>query len=166
VPVARRGAIRRWVGRGLASVNEGPQTPGMDRLQGRSGVSLLPRWEPPGHAEASPRCCGTGSAGSGYRCRLPWLTRTTATKPEIIFQTRSGSYNDDSLIEFLQALYAELDGAKVTLIWDGLPSHRSRSMQHTSAPSGAGRSSNGSPGGYAPVLNPSRVCGETSRAPS
>ncbi|MGH9252357.1 MAG: transposase [Acidimicrobiales bacterium] len=51
------------------------------------------------------------------------------SQARIIFQTRPGSYNDDSLIEFLQALHAELAGAKVTLIWDGLPSHRSRSMQ-------------------------------------
>ena len=47
----------------------------------------------------------------------------------IIFQTRPGAYNDESLIEFLGALHDELGGAKVTLIWDGLPSHRSRKMQ-------------------------------------
>ena len=46
-----------------------------------------------------------------------------------MFQTRPGAYNDESLIEFLQALHEELAGAKVTLIWDGLPSHRSRRMQ-------------------------------------
>jgi putative transposase len=46
----------------------------------------------------------------------------------IIFQTRPGSYTDESLIEFLQGLHTELGGAKVTLIWDGLPSHRSRKM--------------------------------------
>ena len=33
-----------------------------------------------------------------------------------------------SLIEFLHALHDELDD-KLTLIWDGLPSHRSRRMQ-------------------------------------
>ena len=47
----------------------------------------------------------------------------------IVFQTRAGAYNDESLIEFLHALHDELAGAKVTLIWDGLPSHRSRRMQ-------------------------------------
>jgi transposase len=47
----------------------------------------------------------------------------------IVFHTRAGAYNDELLIEFLQALHDELDGAKVTLIWDGLPSHRSRTMQ-------------------------------------
>ncbi|MGH9184298.1 MAG: hypothetical protein ACRD0U_00530, partial [Acidimicrobiales bacterium] len=40
-----------------------------------------------------------------------------------------GAYNDESLIEFLADLRGHLDGAKVTLIWDGLPSHRSRRMQ-------------------------------------
>jgi transposase len=47
----------------------------------------------------------------------------------ILFHTRAGAYNDESLIEFLAALHDELAGAKVTLIWDGLPSHRSRRMQ-------------------------------------
>jgi putative transposase len=47
----------------------------------------------------------------------------------IVFQTRPGAYNDESLIEFLHALHDELGEAKVTLIWDGLPSHRSRKMQ-------------------------------------
>jgi len=47
----------------------------------------------------------------------------------IVFQTRPGAYNDESLIEFLEALHSELVNTKVTLIWDGLPSHRSRTMQ-------------------------------------
>ena len=47
----------------------------------------------------------------------------------IVFATRAGAYNDESLIEFLQALHDELGAAKATLIWDGLPSHRSRKMQ-------------------------------------
>lgn len=45
----------------------------------------------------------------------------------LVFQTRPGSYNDESLIEFLTELHTHLD-AKVTLLWDGLPSHRSRRM--------------------------------------
>jgi len=51
------------------------------------------------------------------------------SEARIVFQTRPGAYNDESLIEFLEALQGELGGAKVTLIWDGLPSHRSRRMQ-------------------------------------
>lgn len=48
---------------------------------------------------------------------------------QIVFQTRPGAYNDESLITFLDALHDELNGAKATVIWDGLPSHRSRRMQ-------------------------------------
>jgi putative transposase len=40
-----------------------------------------------------------------------------------------GAYNDESIMEFLIELHRHLDGDKVTLIWDGLPSHRSRAMQ-------------------------------------
>ena len=47
----------------------------------------------------------------------------------LVFQMRPGAYNDESLIEFLEELHRHLDDAKVTLIWDGLPSHRSRHMQ-------------------------------------
>jgi transposase len=32
-------------------------------------------------------------------------------------------------MEFLLELHRHLDGDKVTLIWDGLPSHRSKAMQ-------------------------------------
>lgn len=46
----------------------------------------------------------------------------------LVFGTRPGSYNEFSLIEFLTDLHTELPGRKVTLIWDGLPSHRSRAM--------------------------------------
>jgi transposase len=44
----------------------------------------------------------------------------------VVFGTRAGAYDEDSLVEFLGELHQHLDGGKVTLIWDGLPSHRSR----------------------------------------
>ena len=47
---------------------------------------------------------------------------------ELVFGMRPGAYNDESLIEFLAELRELLDGRKATLIWDGLPSHRSRKM--------------------------------------
>jgi transposase len=47
----------------------------------------------------------------------------------LVFGMRAGSYNDESLVEFLSALHTELGTDKVTLIWDGLPSHRSKAMQ-------------------------------------
>jgi hypothetical protein len=46
----------------------------------------------------------------------------------LVFQMRPGAYNDESLIEFLTEL-RELEGRRVIMIWDGLPSHRSRAMK-------------------------------------
>ncbi len=46
----------------------------------------------------------------------------------LVFGTRAGAYNDESLIEFLEELHRHLGGDKATLIWDGLPSHRSKRM--------------------------------------
>jgi putative transposase len=46
-----------------------------------------------------------------------------------VFQTRHGAYNTDSLIEFLTDLREHLGGQPVTLIWDGLPAHRSAAMR-------------------------------------
>jgi transposase len=47
----------------------------------------------------------------------------------LVFAMTPGAYNDELLMEFLLELHRHLDGDKVTLIWDGLPSHRSRAMQ-------------------------------------
>ena len=46
----------------------------------------------------------------------------------LVFQMLAGSYNEKSLIEFLTELRGHLHGDKATIIWDGLPSHRSRAM--------------------------------------
>jgi len=51
----------------------------------------------------------------GSRCRL-------------YFRIVSDSYNDMKLTDFLSILHKEFRGNKVILIWDGLPSHRSRLM--------------------------------------
>ncbi|MGH9208560.1 MAG: transposase [Acidimicrobiales bacterium] len=47
----------------------------------------------------------------------------------LVFGMLAGAYNDESLIEFLTELRDHLEGGKVTLIWDGLPSHRSKVMK-------------------------------------
>jgi len=57
-----------------------------------------------------------GYRWDGKRCRL-W------------FQTKPGSYNDESLIAFLCDLKRHLRGQKAILIWDGLPAHKSRKMK-------------------------------------
>ena len=55
--------------------------------------------------------------------------RPDGTEAALVFAMQPGSYNDQSIMEFLLELNRHLDGDKVTLIWDGLPSHRSRAMQ-------------------------------------
>jgi len=55
--------------------------------------------------------------------------RPDGREASLVFGMQPGAYNDESLMEFLVELHRHLDGDKVTLIWDGLPSHRSRAMQ-------------------------------------
>jgi len=44
----------------------------------------------------------------------------------LVFELKDRAYNTESLIEFLEAFHAHFAGEKITLIWDGLPSHRSK----------------------------------------
>lgn len=60
-------------------------------------------------------CSAIGYRWDGLQCR-------------IYFRIASGSYNDEKLIEFLKELHKQLGNRRVVLIWDGLPSHRSRRM--------------------------------------
>ena len=50
------------------------------------------------------------------------------TDAHLVFQMRAGAYNDQTLVAFLTAL-KDLERRPVVLIWDGLPSHRSRDMR-------------------------------------
>jgi putative transposase len=52
-----------------------------------------------------------------------------ASGAHLVFQMRPGAYNDEALAEFLDQVHELLDNRKVTLIWDGLPSHRSKGMK-------------------------------------
>jgi hypothetical protein len=54
--------------------------------------------------------------------------RPDASDASLIFAMQPGSYNDEALIIFLSELRDLLGGDKVTLIWDGLTSHRSKKM--------------------------------------
>ena len=47
----------------------------------------------------------------------------------LVFDIKTGAYNTESLIEFLTDFHEHFAGEKVTLIWDGLPSHRSKAMK-------------------------------------
>jgi hypothetical protein len=47
---------------------------------------------------------------------------------QLAFHVRAGNYDTDSLIEVLGELHRFLGGEKATLLWDGLPAHRSAAM--------------------------------------
>jgi hypothetical protein len=93
-----------------------------------SGASLLPNvrrtWAPVGHppvlthpfswkraSMAAGLCYGVGGGGCG-----------------LFFHVQPGSYDTVSLIEVLKQLHSFLGGEKATLLWDGLPAHRSKAM--------------------------------------
>ena len=97
-------------------------------FEDESGVSLLPSvratWAPRGQTPV-------------LRHRFNWkrlsLAGALAYEPDgtdahLIFQMRTGAYNDQTLVAFLTAL-KDLEQRPVVLIWDGLPSHRSRDMR-------------------------------------
>ena len=47
----------------------------------------------------------------------------------LAFQIKEGSYNTESLIGFLEDLREHFGRGKLTVIWDGLPAHRSTAMK-------------------------------------
>jgi putative transposase len=55
--------------------------------------------------------------------------RPDGSEAAMVFQIKDGSYNTESLIEFLEQFHVHLAGEKVTLIWDGLSAHRSKQMK-------------------------------------
>ena len=82
-------------------------------------------WAPRGHTPV-------------LRHRFSWtrlsMSGALAYKPDktqaaLVFQIKEGSYNTESLIEFLTDLHGHFGAERITLIWDGLPSHRSRRMK-------------------------------------
>jgi transposase len=48
---------------------------------------------------------------------------------QLAFDVTAGSYDTDGLIQVLGELRTFLGGEKATLLWDGLPSHRSNAMR-------------------------------------
>lgn len=55
--------------------------------------------------------------------------RPDRSEAAFVFQIKEGSYNTESLIAFLTELRDHLHGQPLTLIWDGLPAHRSKAMK-------------------------------------
>ena len=121
-------------------------------FEDESGVSLLPSvratWAPRGH---------TPVLHHPFNWKRLSLAGALAYEPDgsdahLFFELRPGAYNDEALIEFLSALYA-VEQRAVLMIWDGLPSHRSRRMSDWVASQRHWLSVERLPG-YAPDLNP------------
>src|SRR5439155_16226727 len=122
-------------------------------FEDESGVSLLPSvratWAPRGQTPV-------------LRHRFVWKRLSIAgalvyepdgSDAHLVFQLRPGAYNDETLIEFLTDLDQLEQHRSVILLWDGLPSHRSRRMLEWVASQRDWLSIERLPG-YAPDLNP------------
>jgi transposase len=94
-----------------------------------SGASLLPvtrrTWAPRGHTPV-------------IRHRFKWKRASMAAGlcygshgggASLAFHHQVGAYDTDTLIGALEGLRRFLGGQKVTLVWDGLPAHRSHAMR-------------------------------------
>jgi transposase len=121
-------------------------------FEDESGVSLLPSvratWAPRGQ---------TPVLRHPFNWKRLSLAGALAYEPDgsdahLFFELRPGAYNDETLIAFLSELN-EVEQRNVVLIWDGLPSHRSRRMSDWIASQRHWLSVERLPG-YAPDLNP------------
>lgn len=72
---------------------------------------------------------------------------------ELFFESKPGSYNTESLIEWLEAMRREMPRRKCILIWDGLPAHKSCRMKRYLETQKDWLEEERLPG-YAPELNP------------
>jgi transposase len=79
--------------------------------------------------------------------------RPDGRQAALMFQIKKDSYNTESLIGFLQDLHQHFAGANITLIWDNLPSHKSRAMKAWLTAQGSWLQAERLPG-YAHDLNP------------
>ena len=76
----------------------------------------------------------------------------------LAFHHQVDAYNTDTLIQALGELRRFLGGQKATLLWDGLPAHRSRAMRAWLATQRHWLVVERLPA-YAPELNPVEACG-------
>jgi len=118
-----------------------------------SGASLLPvvrrTWAPRGHTPV-------------IRHRFKWKRASMAAAiyygsvgggATICFHHQQDAYDTDTLIGALGQLRGFLGGQKTTLVWDGLPAHRSHAMRHWLRRQRSWLVVEPLPG-YAPDLNP------------
>jgi len=84
-------------------------------------------------------------------CAIGYRPRGKCTR--LCFQIVADSYNEQKLIGFLHRLKRHFRGQRIMMIWDGLPSHRSRLMSAYLAEQRSWLQVARLPG-YAPDLNP------------
>ena len=77
-------------------------------------------------------------------------------KTRLLARTKPDSFNTESLIVFLKDLKRFVKGAKVILVWDHLPAHRSNVMKHFLLEQRDWLEIEWLPG-YAPDLNPTEA---------
>jgi hypothetical protein len=94
-----------------------------------------------------------------------WCYGVRGGGAQLCFHVRAGNYDTDTLIEVLQELRKFLGGEKATLLWDGLPSHRSRAMSDWIRTQRDWLVVERLPAS-APELNPVEGCGPASRPSS
>lgn len=120
-------AVRRWVKKCWPKiVARARRRRAWVVFEDESGISLTPpvrrTWAPRGKTPVITHPFNWKRASmAAALCYTP-----DGRRARLVFQIRSGNYNDDAIIDFLSELRRELKGAKVTLIWDGLTSHRSK----------------------------------------
>src|SRR5947207_1300832 len=125
-------------------------------FQDESGVSQRPpvrrTWAPRGETAALIHAFNWAKLSLAVGLAFRWDFRRSG----LFFQTRPGSYNDVSLIGFLNELKRHFGGRRLLLIWDGLPSHKSRNMTAYLATQRSWLTMERLPG-YAPGLNPTEL---------
>jgi len=122
-------------------------------FEDESGISLIPpvrrTWAPRGK---------TPIVKHPYNWKSMSMAAVLAYRPDgsrsrVLFQTRAGAYETQSLIAFVRQLRRHFCGQPVILIWDGLPGHRSTDMKRFLAAQQSWLEVVRLPG-YAPELNP------------
>jgi len=125
-------------------------------FQDESGVSQRPpvrrTWAPRGETPVLIHAFNWAKLSLAVALAFRWDGRRSG----LFFQTRPGSYNDVALIGFLNALQRHFRGRRLILIWDGLPSHKSRDMTAYLRAQRAWLTVERLPG-YAPELNPTEL---------
>jgi transposase len=125
-------------------------------FQDESGVSQRPpirrTWAPRGETPVLIHAFNWTKLSVATALAFRWDGR----RSRLFFQTQPGSYNERALIDFLKDLKRHCHRRRLILIWDGLPSHKSRLMTAYLESQRHWLTVERLPG-YAPDLNPAEL---------